>query len=164
MQKTLLIVDDESDIRETLAETLKSLGAKIFLAKDGLEALGLIQAHKIMAIISDVNMPVMKGTELLRKIRDLGYLTPFVILTAYGDKKMALEALRLGAFDFIDKPWSLEKLVSVTEKILEIGSEIIFWESEVDIQRSVFSYQDENSQRLIAALTREDGFDFKKKL
>jgi|JI10StandDraft_1071094.scaffolds.fasta_scaffold113164_2 two-component system C4-dicarboxylate transport response regulator DctD len=164
MQKTLLIVDDESDIRETLAETLKSLGAKIFLAKDGLEALGLIQAHKIMAIISDVNMPVMKGTELLRKIRELGYLTPFVILTAYGDKKMALEALRLGAFDFIDKPWSIEKLVSVTEKILEIGNEIMFWESEVDIQRSVFNYQDENSQRLIAALTREDGFDFKKKL
>lgn len=164
MQKTLLIVDDESDIRETLAETLKTLGAKIFFARDGLEALGLIQAHKIMAIISDVNMPGMKGTELLRKIRDLGYLTPFVILTAYGDKKMVLEALRLGAFDFIDKPWSLEKLVSVTEKILEIGSEIMFWESEVDIQRSVFSYQDENSQRLIAALTREDGFDFKKKL
>ncbi|OYZ24059.1 MAG: hypothetical protein B7Y39_02350 [Bdellovibrio sp. 28-41-41] len=164
MQKTLLIVDDESDIRESLAETLKSLGAKIFLAKDGLEALGLIQTHKIMGIISDVNMPVMKGTELLRKIRELGYLTPFVILTAYGDKKMALEALRLGAFDFIDKPWSIEKLVSVTEKILEIGNEIIFWESEVDIQRSFFSYQDENSQRLIAALTREDGFDFKKKL
>lgn len=164
MQKTLLIVDDESDICEILGETLKTFGAKIFLAKDGMEALGLIQAHKIMAIISDVNMPIMKGTDLLRKIRELGYLTPFVILTAYGDKKMALEALRLGAFDFIDKPWSLEKIVSVTEKILEIGSEIMFWESEVDIQRSVFSSQDENSKRVVAALTREDGFDFKKKL
>tara|TARA_B110001454_G_scaffold219197_1_gene251414 strand:+ start:120 stop:614 length:495 start_codon:yes stop_codon:yes gene_type:complete len=164
MQKKLLIVDDEADIRDTLAETLKVLGAEIYLAQDGIEALGVIQSLKITAVISDVNMPLMKGTELLSKIRELGYLTPFVILTAYGDKKMALEALRLGAFDFIDKPWSIDKLNSVTEKILEIGSEIIFWENEVDIQRSVFSYQDENSQRIIAALTREQGFDFKKKL
>lgn len=164
MQKTLLIVDDEIDIRETLEQTLKTEDVKIFLAKDGQEALSLIQHHKIMAIISDVNMPLMKGTELLQKIRELGYLTPFVILTAFGDKRMALEALRMGAYDFIDKPWSVEKLFFVTEKILEMGSEIIFWENEVDIQRSVYSYQDENSKRVIAALTREQGFDFKKKL
>jgi DNA-binding NtrC family response regulator len=164
MQKTLLIVDNDSAIREILGETLKVLGAKIFLATDGLEALGVIQENKITAILSDVNMPNMRGTELLRKIRDLGYLTPFVILTAYGDKKMAVEALRLGAFDFIDKPWCIEKLFSTTEKVLEIGSEIAFWENEVDIQRLVFSYQDENSKRIIAALIREDGFDFKKKL
>ncbi len=164
MHKTLLIVDDEIDVRDTLAETLKTLGAEIYLAKDGIEALEIVKNNKIMAIISDVNMPNMKGTELLKSIRDLGFLTPFVILTAYGDKKMALEALRLGAFDFVDKPWSCEKLFSVTQKILEIGNEILFWESEIDIQRSILGYQDENSKRVIAALTREQGFDFKKKL
>lgn len=164
MHKTLLIVDDEIDIRDTLGETLKTTGAEIYLAKDGVEALHIIKTNKIAAIISDVNMPNMKGTELLRTIREQGYLTPFVILTAYGDKKMALEALKLGAFDFIDKPWSMDKLFSVTQRILEIGNEILFWESEVDIQRSIFGYQDENARRVIAALTREQGFDFKKKL
>lgn len=164
MHKTLLIVDDEVDIRDTLADTLKTVGADIFLAKDGVEALALIKAHRIMAIISDVNMPNMKGTELLKTIRELGYLTPFVILTAYGDKKMALEALRLGAFDFIDKPWSSDKLFSVTQRILEIGNEILFWESEINIQRSILGFQNENANRVIAALTREQGFDFKKKL
>lgn len=164
MHKTLLIVDDEIDIRNTLAETLRPVGAEIFVAKDGVEALELIKTQKITAIISDVNMPNMKGTELLKTVRERGLLTPFVILTAYGDKKMALEALRLGAFDFIDKPWSTEKLFSVTQKILEMGSEIMFWENEVDIQRSILGFQDENSRRVIAALTREQGFDFKKKL
>lgn len=111
-----------------------------------------------------MNMPEMKGTELLRKIRELGFLTPFVILTAYGDKKMYLEALRLGAFDFSDKPWSADKLFSVTEKILELGSEILFWQNEIDIQKSILNLQDENSKRVIAALAREEGFDFKKML
>lgn len=164
MHKTLLIVDDEIDIRDTLAETLKPLGAEIFLAKDGEEAIGLLKANKIMAIISDVNMPKLKGTELLKKIRELGYLTPFVILTAYGDKKMAMEALKLGAFDFIDKPWCCERLFSVTQKILEIGKEILFWENEINVQKSILGHQDENSKRVLAALAREQGFDFKKKL
>lgn len=161
---SLLIVDDELEMRVVLSDTLKVLGMKIYLAKDGAEAIEIVKKHKISAVLSDVNMPNMKGVELLKRIRNEGYVTPFVIMTAYGDKKMALEALRLGAFDFIDKPWSNEQLFAVVQKVLEIGDEILFWENEADVQKSVLDYQAENSQRLIAALAREQGYDFKKKL
>jgi FixJ family two-component response regulator len=155
MEKTLLIVDDELEILETLVDSLDTLGAKIYTARNGQEALEIVKSKKIMVILSDVNMPTMKGTDFLKQVRALGLLTPFVILTAYGDKKMALEALRLGAFDFIDKPWSHEKLFSVLEKSFEIGSEILFWENEVDIQASIYEFQSENSKRIIATLSRD---------
>lgn len=155
MENTLLIVDDEKEVLETLTETLSNINAKILTARNGVEALEVLKINKVTVILSDVNMPAMKGTELLKQVRALGLMTPFVILTAYGDKEMALEALRLGAFDFIDKPWTHEKLFNTLEKSFEIGSEIVFWENEVDIQASLVEVQDENSKRILDALSRD---------
>ncbi|MBL7542444.1 MAG: response regulator [Bdellovibrionaceae bacterium] len=157
MQDCLLIVDDEAVTRTVLCEYLRGLDVQIFVAHDGAEALEIVKKNKITAVLSDISMPKMKGTELLQQMRSLGYLTPFVILTAFGDKRTALEALRLGAFDFIGKPPERERLISVTRKILELGREIIFWENKVD-------FQSENVQHMITTLTSEEDLDFKKKL
>jgi two-component system, NtrC family, response regulator AtoC len=154
MQKNLLIVDDEPEVRQVLSEGLKALDANIYVAKDSKEALDFIKSKQITAILSDISMPGMKGIELLRAIRQDGYLTPFVILTAYGDKKVALEALRLGALDLISKPWVNEKLFETIQKALELGSQVAYWENQVDMKTPVFDYREENIQQLLVALSQ----------
>ncbi len=125
--KTLLIVDDEADIREVIKDTLMNLGLQIDEAENGLEATKLLENKRYDAILSDINMPKMNGIEFLKYIRSENIPTPFVILTAYGDKDLAIQALKLGAFDFIDKPWQLENMVQTVLRALDLGFELNRW-------------------------------------
>ncbi len=125
--KTLLIVDDEADIREVIKDTLINLDLHIDEAENGLEAKRLLETRTYDAILSDVNMPKMNGIEFLKYVRSENISTPFVILTAYGDKDLAIQALKLGAFDFIDKPWDLENMVQTVLKALDLGYELNRW-------------------------------------
>lgn len=124
---SLLIVDDEEDVRIVIKDALAELNIQFDEASDGEEALQLISKKNYDAILSDINMPRMNGIELLRLVRNKGYSTPFVILTAHGDKNLAVQALRLGAFDFIDKPWDPADLVAVISKAMELGAELLRW-------------------------------------
>ncbi len=118
---SLLIVDDEADLRDLIAELCRELTDDVTTASDGVEALDLIRKKKFHAILSDINMPRMNGLQLLAEIRALGLDTPFIILSAYGDKKNTVEALRLGAADFIDKPFDDEKLLQTLAVSLDVG-------------------------------------------
>lgn len=124
MEKVLLIVEDESELREVIAESLAGLADDILQAADGQEGLDLVKKHEITAILSDINMPRKNGLELLRDIRFMGYDIPFVILSAYGDKEKVVEALRLGAFDFLNKPFNESVLTRVMEKALKHGEKL----------------------------------------
>jgi YesN/AraC family two-component response regulator len=118
---TLLIVDDEPFLRDLLASKLQVFGAKILTAENGQVALDIIKNNQIDAVLTDIEMPVMTGIELLVKIRELGLLTPVVILTGVGDQATTLTALRLGATDFLDKPFDSKVIHDVMAKALEIG-------------------------------------------
>lgn len=106
----LLIVEDDKDIRELLKHFLKEFVDEIVEAENGSEALKLIKDQEFDTILSDIEMPQMNGLKFLGYVRSLGYMTPFVVLTAHGDHSKALEALSLGAFDFISKD-SKKKIV-----------------------------------------------------
>lgn len=106
----LLIVEDDSDIRQLLKHFLKEFVDEIVEADNGAEALQHIKTQNFDTILSDIEMPQMNGLKLLAYVRSLGHMTPFVVLTAHGDHSRALEALSLGAFDFITKD-SKKKLV-----------------------------------------------------
>ena len=106
----LLIVEDDSDIRQLLKHFLKEFVDEIIEADNGTEALQHIKNQNFDTILSDIEMPQMNGLKLLAYVRSLGHMTPFVVLTAHGDHSRALEALSLGAFDFITKD-SKKKLV-----------------------------------------------------
>lgn len=121
-QRKLLIVDDEEGIREIVQDLASEITNNIVTASNGKEALEIVKLGGIDAIISDVSMPVMSGLEFLSSLRELGYETPFVILTGYGDSKCIAEALRLGATDFIDKPFNDEKLLQVLDYSLDLGT------------------------------------------
>lgn len=118
---TLLIVDDEEHIVEGLKSLLEPLVDKVFTAKNGKEALELIMSTHVDAVLSDIKMPIMTGLETLEIIRAKMNFVPFVIITAFGDKDSVLQALRLNATEFIEKPFDLTKLIETMEYALALG-------------------------------------------
>jgi DNA-binding NtrC family response regulator len=130
---TLLIVEDESELRSLLAEELAEIpNVQILEAANGIIALEKLKTTPITAILSDINMPELNGLDFLEAARNLGFDTPLVFLTGYGDKEKAIRALRLGAFDFLSKPYDRQLLVETVSRALNFGQQIISIESELD--------------------------------
>lgn len=118
---SLLIVDDEQQLRSVMVENLEPLGVTIASAKDGIEALELISRVRFDAVLCDVRMPSLDGLSLLKKVREQGAETPFIFMTGFADADQMRTALRLGAIDFLEKPWQTTELMSAILRALEIG-------------------------------------------
>lgn len=119
----LLIIDDEGELREVLAALLEDFTSEIYQASNGLEGIDLLKTHTFDAVLSDEKMPKKSGLEVLKWMRENGIQIPFVIHTGYGQKEMVLEAQRLGAYAFIDKPWDENILINTVKKTLLSGME-----------------------------------------
>ena len=106
----VLVVDDDPDLRVILAHAVGKLDCETIVAENGTDALRLLEQSpaEIQAIVSDLNMPRMDGLTLLRHVRIARPTIPVVILTGYWTKESTLAALRLGAFDFLEKPYTPE--------------------------------------------------------
>jgi DNA-binding NtrC family response regulator len=126
----LLVIEDDKDVREAIIDSLSLLEIEITSAENGEEGLAAIQAKKFHAVLSDINMPKMNGLEVLKKTRESGLEVPFIVLSGFGDKANTVEALRLGAFDFLDKPFDISHLEGVVLKALELGKLI----SQIDAE------------------------------
>ncbi len=117
---TILAVDDSASMRQMVSFTLKEAGYQVAEAADGQEGLNAAQANKFDLIISDVNMPVMDGIEMIRHIRELSNhkFTPILMLTteAGGDKKLSGKAA--GATGWIVKPFNPEQLLNTIKRVL----------------------------------------------
>ncbi|MEO6950449.1 MAG: sigma-54 dependent transcriptional regulator, partial [Polyangia bacterium] len=100
----ILVVDDEPGLRSFLAEVLTGDGHQVTSAKDGLEAAQLVDKKQFALVVSDLKMPGLDGMGLLRKLKAEQPEVEVVLLTAHGDIGTAVEAMRLGAFDFLQKP------------------------------------------------------------
>jgi DNA-binding NtrC family response regulator len=120
-KKRVLIVDDEPNVRLMLETTLSSVGYDVTEAGDGQGALdrlsGSGQDHDL--ILLDLLMPRMDGMELLRRLRASGNIIPVVILTAHGSIPEAVEAMKLGAIDFLTKPTTPDALRRVVAEVIE---------------------------------------------
>lgn len=135
MQGYLLIVDDETELREVLATFMEDEGIQTLTAKNGQEALDLFTSEKcseIIAVLSDIKMPKMDGLTFLKSIREKQIDTPVILLTGYGDKEKAVEALKWGAFDFQDKPFDRVRLVTTVKSAMELGLKIKNIEKEIE--------------------------------
>jgi DNA-binding NtrC family response regulator len=153
-QRRLLIVDDETDIREFIAFKASTIGITSTEARDGQEALEKFKDGEFEAIISDLKMPRMSGIDLLRTIRAQGHQIPFVMLTAFGDKQTVIEALKLGAFDFIEKPSYDEDLFRVLNSAVELGAELNFWKHELGVTEALIEMNTENAAKATAEIER----------
>lgn len=129
---SLLIVDDELGITSILSKVLKKYVTEIHTANHAKDALALLKAGDFDAVLSDINMPEMSGLDLLAQVRHMGMETPFVFLTGYADKEKAYEALRLGATDFLEKPFQPEVITDVILKAVALGQAIKAAEAEVE--------------------------------
>lgn len=109
----ILIVDDEKNIRIALCRCLKNEGYNITLAEDGLEALNIIEEEDFDLILIDYQMPKKNGIEVLRELREKNIKTNAIIMTAYGTIDIAVDTMKLGAVDFISKPFELEKIKNI---------------------------------------------------
>lgn len=120
----LLIVEDDVDIRTLLKHFLKEFVDEIVEAEDGAAALEIVKGQEFDTILSDIEMPQMNGLKFLAYVRSLGQMTPFVVLTAHGDHSRALEALSLGAFDFITKDSKRKLVIESVCAALKFGREM----------------------------------------
>jgi DNA-binding NtrC family response regulator len=122
--RTLLIVDDEPDLREILKEMAKQQNIPCYEAENGEEGYEILRRTPITAVCTDITMPVMNGMEFLRKVRSAGLFTPFVFITAHDNKDNLNDALKIGAFDFLSKPFDPIKVEEVLFRALDVGSSI----------------------------------------
>jgi response regulator RpfG family c-di-GMP phosphodiesterase len=115
----ILIVDDDRQVREVLQEIFLSGGYKCLLAGDGREGLEAFRAMRPSLTVSDVKMPVMDGIAFLKAVIELDPDAAVILLTGVGDTKIAVESLKLGAYDFIMKPVNADELLIAAERALE---------------------------------------------
>jgi DNA-binding NtrC family response regulator len=116
---TILLVDDKSSMRKVLRQTLEGEGNTILEAEDGEKALEMIKAKHVDLIISDIKMPKLDGMSLLKMIKELDNEIVVIIMTAYATIETAVEAMKLGAYDYITKPFSTEQVKITVDKAIE---------------------------------------------
>jgi two-component system response regulator FlrC len=114
----VLVVEDDTDLREAIVDTLDVSGFSVDSVSDAESALVWLKQQTCDLVISDVNMPGISGYQLMREIATEWPQLPVLIMTAYGSISNAVEAIRNGAVDYLEKPFSTEKLVSVVERFV----------------------------------------------
>ncbi|MEO0252928.1 MAG: response regulator, partial [candidate division WOR-3 bacterium] len=117
--KRILIVDDDESIRMIFKKVLENSGYEVETASSGIYALSILEKEKFDVYIIDLKMPEMDGITLLEEIKKRGYEGIPIILTAYGDKESAVSALKLGAYDFVEKPISINDLKFSIQRAIE---------------------------------------------
>jgi len=117
MQKTILIIEDDSNIRELLRLYLTQEGYKIETAQDGLEGLRLFKAREPDLILLDLMMPVMDGTQVIKEVRAVSKV-PVIMLTAKGETFDKVAGLDLGADDYVTKPFETRELIARIRAVL----------------------------------------------
>lgn len=115
----ILIVEDETEVRKILTEMISDLGFDVHGAGDGAEALRMIEQGSYNLVLSDIQMPGMTGIELLSTLRQRKINLPFIVLSAYGEKDKMDAAQRLGAFDFLEKPFSFATLSKTIQRAVD---------------------------------------------
>jgi len=120
----VLVVDDTKNIRMLLTTCLELYGYEVVTAVDGLDALKVILASNPDLIFLDIKLPEVSGTEVLRRIRTMGIVTPVVIMTAFATVKNAIECTKLGAVAYLQKPFTADKVKTVINELINRSANV----------------------------------------
>jgi two-component system, response regulator, stage 0 sporulation protein F len=115
--KRILVVDDEENARVVLSKLLTHDGYEVSSARNGVEALNYLRSKNVELIITDLNMPEMNGLMFLRELNRSHPASNVIMITGYGEVESYLEAMTLGAFEYINKPVKYDELKKVINKI-----------------------------------------------
>ncbi len=121
MKPRILIADDEEGIRESLSLILGD-DYDLEFAIDGQEALDKLAKEVFALVLLDIKMPKLDGLEVLKRLRSNGHKTPVMVLTAYQSVELAKEATKLGALDYLPKPFEREQILSAVRAVLARSS------------------------------------------
>src|SRR5664279_438186 len=112
------LIDDDDDVRRAVAFLLGTAGMAVRVHESALAFLNQLEKLQPGCVLTDIRMPGMDGLELQRRLRDMGNTMPVVVMTGHGDIPLAVTAMKLGAVDFIEKPFDDEVLVSAIRNSL----------------------------------------------
>lgn len=116
---TIVYIEDSDDVRFACEQTLTLAGYRVISCCDAEHSISLIQSQANIIILTDVRLPGISGLELLSYINEMDSKIPVILITGHGDVEMAVDAMRNGAFDFIEKPSSSDKLLSIIARAVE---------------------------------------------
>jgi DNA-binding NtrC family response regulator len=119
MKHTILVVDDEKEICDLFQDFLTQEGYQVFIATNGAEAISLGKRNRLDLALVDIKMPGMDGIEVFQKLKKVKKDMEAIILTGYGTLKTAKEAMRLGAYDYLTKPFDLGLVKNIIREALE---------------------------------------------
>jgi DNA-binding NtrC family response regulator len=114
----ILVVDDEDIVRTSCSRTLSPEGYEVRLAKNGVEGLKMASEERFDLVLTDLKMPDMDGIEVLRIIREKWPETAVIIVTGYQTVDTAVKAIKLGAYDYIEKPFTPDALISAVAEAM----------------------------------------------
>jgi two-component system response regulator FixJ len=113
------VIDDDEDVRQSLAFLLSSAGLAVRVHESAVAFLKVLPEIQEGCVVTDIRMPQMDGLELQRRLREVKAVLPVIVMTGHGDVPLAVEAMRAGAIDFIEKPFDDEVLLSAIRSALE---------------------------------------------
>lgn len=119
VKPNILVVDDEVEVLKILEKVLTENGYNVLKAQNGTEALRIARKNNIKLALLDIKLPKMNGIELLGRFKKINPDLIVIMITAFGTLKTAIEAMKLGAYDYITKPFDLTFIVSIVEQALE---------------------------------------------
>src|SRR5512136_476939 len=117
--KRILVVDDEENARFGLSKLLANEGFLVDSVSNGFEALNFLRQQEVNLIVTDINMPEMNGITFLKELNKNFPNANVIMITAYGGVESYIEAMNLGAFEYINKPVKIEELKSILKKIFK---------------------------------------------
>ena len=150
--ETILVVDDDPYIQQALEDRLVSLGYGVLVSADGKQALEMVERHRPQLILLDIEIPGMKGLDVLKEIRRRELDIPVIMITAYGSIDVAVQAMKEGAYDFIPKPFQAVHIGLVVQKAMErqrLRTEVDLLSEEVDRRYSLVAG---NSSKMVEAI------------
>jgi DNA-binding NtrC family response regulator len=115
----VLIIEDDESARTRLEREIKKEGFVVLSAENGRIGVEILEKERPEIVLSDLKMPEMSGMEVLKRVKEVSPATQFILMSSYGDMDTVIEALRLGAFDYIKKPIDLDLLTQILGRARE---------------------------------------------
>lgn len=132
----VFVIDDEEVVRDSIAMLMRSVGVSTKLFPDAISFLAVFKAELVGCLVLDVRMPRMSGLELQQELKRRGSTLPVIFMTGHGDVPMAVEAMRAGAVDFLQKPFKDDELIRRVQKALDQhGHECAHQRAQADIKQ-----------------------------
>jgi len=130
----ILLVEDEADVRDSLKAQLEGEGHEVVETESGMEALALAESSKFDIVLTDVMLPDLNGLELVQRLTALPHKPVIVVMTGYGSVEMAVKAIKAGAFEFLQKPFSVDVLSAMVASALRVKA---LHEENLELRKTV---------------------------